>query len=184
MGRLIYTGITSLDGYVADESGSFDWSRPDEEVHRFVNGLDRHVRTHLLGRRMYEVMAYWDSVPADEPDAVQEYAQIWQGADKVVFSRSLAGVSAPRTRLEREFTPQAARAIVEATDGDVSVGGAELAGQALKAGLVDELQQLFCPVVIGGGKRFLPDGLQLDLELLEQRRFGNGVVFVRYRVLN
>ncbi|MCC9146165.1 MULTISPECIES: dihydrofolate reductase family protein [unclassified Arthrobacter] len=184
MGRLIYTSITSLDGYVADEAGSFDWSMPDEEVHSFVNGLDRSIGTYLLGRQLYEVMTYWDSVPAEgEPPAILEYAGIWQAADKVVFSRSLSEVTAPRTRLEREFAPAAVRALVEASDGDVSVGGANLAGQALKAGLVDELQQLLSPVVIGGGKRFLPDGLRLDLELLEERRFGNGVVFLRYRVL-
>ncbi|MCQ1987819.1 MULTISPECIES: dihydrofolate reductase family protein [unclassified Arthrobacter] len=185
MGRLIYTSITSLDGYIADESGSFDWSMPDEEVHSFVNGLERDVHTHLLGRRLYEVMAAWDAVPAeDEPPAIHEYARIWQGADKVVFSRTLAGLSAPRTRLEREFDPAAVRALVEASDGDVSVGGADLAGQALQAGLVDELQQLLSPVIVGGGKRFLPDGLRLDLELLEEKRFANGVVFLRYRVRN
>ncbi|MCC9205465.1 dihydrofolate reductase family protein [Arthrobacter sp. zg-Y769] len=185
MGRLIYTSITSLDGYIADESGSFDWSMPDEAVHSFVNELERDVRTHLLGRQLYEVMAYWDAVPAeDEPPAIHEYARIWQAADKVVFSRSLSEVSAPRTRLEREFRPAAVRALVEASDGDVSVGAANLAGQALKAGLVDELQQLLSPVIVGGGKRFLPDGLRLDLELLEEKRFANGVVFLRYRVRN
>ncbi|MCC3292079.1 dihydrofolate reductase family protein [Arthrobacter sp. zg-Y1110] len=185
MGRLIYTSITSLDGYIADESGSFDWSMPDEEVHSFVNGLESDVRTHLLGRRLYEVMAAWDAVPAeDEPPAIHEYARIWQAADKVVFSRTLADLSAPRTRLEREFDPAAVRALVEASDGDVSVGGADLAGQALQAGLVDELQQLLSPVIVGGGKPFLPDGLRLALELLEEKRFANGVVFLRYRVRN
>ncbi|MCQ1954420.1 dihydrofolate reductase family protein [Arthrobacter sp. zg-Y238] len=185
MGRLIYTSITSLDGYIADESGSFDWSMPDEEVHSFVNGLERDVHTHLLGRQLYEVMAYWDTVPAeDEPPAIHDYARIWQAADKVVFSRTLTDLTAPRTRLEREFRPAAVRALVEKSDGDVSVGGANLAGQALQAGLVDELQQLLSPVIVGGGKRFLPDGLRLDLELLEEKRFANGVVFLRYRVRN
>ena len=185
MGRLIYTGITSLDGYVADASGSFEWSMPDDEVHSFVNGLDRNVRTHLVGRQLYEVMSYWDAAPPEgEPPAILEYARIWQASDKVVFSRSLSGVSAPRTRLEREFDPPAVRALVEASNGDVSVGGANLAAQALKAGLVDELQQLLSPVIVGGGKRFLPEGLRLDLELLEEKRFANGVVFLRYRVLN
>ncbi|MCC3277266.1 dihydrofolate reductase family protein [Arthrobacter sp. zg-Y20] len=182
MGRLIYTGITSLDGYIADESGSFDWSMPDEEVHRFVNGLDRNMRTFLLGRQLYEVMAYWDSVPPDEPEAIQEYARIWQAADKVVYSRSLTELDAPRTRLEHNFDPDAVRTLVEASDGDVSVGGAALAAQALQAGLVDEVQQLLSPVIIGGGKRFLPAGLRLDLELVEEQRFGNGVVFLHYRV--
>ncbi|MCQ2001803.1 dihydrofolate reductase family protein [Arthrobacter zhaoxinii] len=185
MGRLIYTSITSLDGYVADEAGSFDWSMPDEDVHLFVNGLERNVGTHLIGRQLYEVMSYWDSLPPEgEPPATQEYARIWQAADKVVFSRSLPEVSAPRTRLERTFDPAAVRALVEASDDDVSVGGANLAGQALKAGLVDELQQLLSPVIIGGGKRFLPDGLRLGLELLDEKRFANGVVFLHYRVLN
>ncbi|UWX98009.1 dihydrofolate reductase family protein [Arthrobacter zhaoxinii] len=185
MGRLIYTSITSLDGYVADEAGSFDWSMPDEEVHLFVNGLERNVGTHLIGRQLYEVMSYWDSLPPEgEPQAIQEYARIWQAADKVVFSRSLTEVSAPRTRLARTFDPAAVRALVEASDDDVSVGGANLAGQALKAGLVDELHQLLSPVIIGGGKRFLPDGLRLGLELLDEKRFANGVVFLHYRVLN
>ena len=185
MGRLIYTSITSLDGYVADEAGSFDWSMPDDEVHRFANGLDRNIGTHLYGRGLYDVMAAWEAVPADgEPSTEQEYAQIWQAADKVVFSRSLSGVSTRRTRLEREFDPAAVRRLKEASDDDLSVGGPVLAGQALQAGLVDELQQLLSPVVIGGGKRFLPDGLRLDLELLQERRFGNGVVYLRYRVQN
>ena len=183
MGRLIYTGITSLDGYIADESGSFEWAMPDEEVHAFANELDRNTGIYLLGRRMYEVMAFWDTEPgAEEPAVIHEYAGIWQGADKVVFSRSLTGLDGPRARLEQHFTPDDVRALVEAADGDVSVGGAELAGQALKAGLVDEVRQLLFPVIVGGGKRFLPDGLRLDLELVEERRFGNGAVFLHYRV--
>lgn len=185
MGRLIYTSITSLDGYVADAAGSFDWSMPDEEVHRFANELDRNVRLHLYGRELYGVIRYWDTVATDgEPSAGQEYAQIWQAADKVVFSRSLPAVSTRRTRLEREFDPSAVRQFKEQADGDVSVGGPNLAGQALQAGLVDELQQLLSPVIIGGGKHFLPGGLRLGLDLLEERRFGNGVVYLRYRVQN
>ncbi|MCC3295336.1 dihydrofolate reductase family protein [Arthrobacter sp. zg-Y411] len=185
MGRLIYTAITSLDGYVADESGSFDWSMPDEEVHRFVNNLERGVGTQLLGRRMYEVMSYWDTVETEnEPAAVQDYARIWRGAEKVVFSRSLAGVSAPLTRLEREFDPDAVQRLKAESDADLSVGGAELAGRALRTGLVDELQQLLSPVIVGGGRHFLPAGLRLELDLQEERRFGNGVVFLRYLVRN
>lgn len=183
MGRLVYTGLTSLDGYVADESGSFEWAMPDEEVHLFANELDRRVRTHLIGRQLYEVMSYWDSVPPDgEPPAILEYARMWQATDKVVFSRTLPRVSAPRTRLEHEFDPVAVRALVNASDGDVSVGGPLLAAHALRAGLVDELQQLVSPVIVGGGKAFLPKGLRLDLELRDRRRFTNGVVFLRYRI--
>ena len=184
MGRLIYTGITSLDGYIADESGSFDWAMPDEEVHGFANQLDRTTGTYLLGRQLYEVMRFWDAEPAaDDPPVIHEYARIWQGADKVVYSRSLTGLDGPRARLEHQFNPDDVRALVEASDGDVSVGGADLAGQALKAGLVDEVRQLLFPVIVGGGKPFLPDGLRLDLELLEERRFGNGAVYLHYRVL-
>lgn len=185
MGALIYTGITSLDGYVADESGSFDWSMPDEEVHRFANELDRGISTHLYGRGLYEVMSYWDSAPPDgEPSVMAEYAEIWQDADKVVFSRTLTEAPTRRTRLEREFSPDRVRQWKESSSGNLSVGGPVLAGQALRAGLVDEVQQLISPVIVGGGKRFLPDGLRLDLELLQERRFGNGVAFLRYRVAN
>ena len=183
MGRLIYTGITSLDGYIADEAGSFEWAMPDEEVHAFANELDRNTGTYLLGRRMYEVMAFWDTEPGpEEPPVIHEYARIWQGADKVVYSRSLATVDGPRARLEHHFNPDDVRVLVEASDSDVSVGGADLAGQALKAGLVDEVRQVLFPVIVGGGKRFLPDGLRLDLELVEERTFGNGAVFLHYRV--
>lgn len=185
MGRLLYTSITSLDGYVADEEGAFDWSMPDEEVHRFVNDLERGVPLQLYGRRLYEVMQSWDSVPADgEPSAGTEYAGIWQAAEKVVFSRTLTGVATGRTRLERDFDADAVRRLKDEAAGNLSIGGPELAGQALKAGLVDEVQQFLSPVIVGGGKRFLPDGLRLGLELLDEKRFGNGVVYLRYRVRN
>lgn len=185
MGQLIYSAITSLDGYVADETGSFDWSVPDEEVHAFVNDLERNYGIHLYGRRLYEVLVAWETMPlAGEPAVLQDYARIWQASEKVVFSRSLREVGSTNTRLESEFDPAAVRRLKAASDRDLAVGGPMLAGQALRAGLVDELHQLLSPVVVGGGKAFLPAGLRLDLKLLDERRFGNGVVFLRYAVLN
>lgn len=183
MGRLVYTCITSLDGYVADEDGQFDWSMPDEEVHAFVNDLERRIGTQLYGRKLYEVMSAWETMPvAGEPAVIQDYAGIWKAADKIVFSRTLPAISTSNTRLERTFDPEALRRLKESADRDLTVGGPTLAAQALQAGLVDELHQLLSPVVVGGGKPFLPDGLRLDLELLGERRFGNGVVFLRYGV--
>jgi dihydrofolate reductase len=173
---LVYSAIASLDGYIADEDGRFDWSAPDEEVHAFVNDLEREVGTFLLGRRMYEVLAVWETM--DDPAPVmRDFAQIWLAADKVVYSRTLAQPSTARTRIEREFDPEAVRRI----EGELSIGGAELAGQAIRAGLVDELRLFVSPVVVGGGTAALPDGVRRDLELVEERRFGNGVVFLRYR---
>ncbi|MET4061949.1 dihydrofolate reductase [Arthrobacter sp. UYP6] len=183
MGQLVYTCITSLDGYVADEDGNFDWSMPDEEVHAFVNDLERNIGTQLYGRGLYEVMAAWDTMPvAEEPEEIQDYAEIWKAADKIVFSRSLQSVDTSNTRLEHEFDADAVRRLKEASDRDLSVGGPDLAGQALRAGLVDEVQLLLSPVIVGGGKAFLPAGLRLGLDLLEERRFGNGVVFLRYGI--
>lgn len=184
MGRLIYTCITSLDGYVADADGNFDWSMPDEEVHAFVNDLERNTGTQLYGRGLYEVMAAWETMDtASEPPAVRDYAEIWKGAEKIVFSRSLANADTSNTRLERDFDPGAVRRLKEASGRNLSIGGPLLAAQALRAGLVDEIQQLLSPVVVGGGKPFLPDGLRLNLELLDERRFNNGVVFLRYGIL-
>jgi dihydrofolate reductase len=183
MAKLIYSAIASLDGYVADEQGSFDWSVPDDEVHRFVNDLERPIGTHLYGRRLYEVMVAWESLDAfPDPSAVtRDYAAIWQAADKVVFSRTLEHVSSARTRIERAFEPDAVRALTAAAERDVTVGGAELAGQALAAGLVDECHLFLSPIVVGGGTPALPDGVRVELELLGERRFGNGVVHVHYR---
>jgi dihydrofolate reductase len=183
MAKLIYSAITSLDGYVADADGNFDWAAPDEEVHAFVNDLERPIGTYLYGRRMYEVLRYWATAPTDagQPPFMRDYAEIWQAADKVVYSRSLESVDTPRTRLERAFDPSAIREMKASSDRDLSVGGPHLAADALGAGLVDELH-LFCnPVVVGGGNRALPDGVRLDLELLDERRFGNGVVHLHYR---
>ncbi len=182
MGQLIYSGIASLDGYMADRDGNFSWSEPDEEVHTFVNDLERDVGTYLFGRRMYEVMAVWETFDTpDLPDYIRDYARIWQGADKVVYSSSLAAVNTARTRIERTFDADAVRALKDSTDGSIGIGGPTLAAAALKAGLVDECRLFVNPVAVGGGLRFLPDGLNLRLELLEERRFGNGVVYLRYR---
>ena len=184
MARLIYSAIASLDGYVADGSGRFDWAAPDEEVHAFVNELERPVGTYLYGRRMYETMAAWQTpgaIPAATP-ATRAFAELWRAADKIVYSRTLAAVATTRTRLEREFDPAAVERLKDSSARDLSVGGAGLGGQALAAGLVDELQLLLVPVVVGGGKRALPDGVRAQLELLEERRFDGGTVFLRYAV--
>ena len=184
MGQLIYSGIVSLDGYVADRDGNFSWSEPDEEVHAFVNDLERDVGTYLFGRRMYQVMSVWETLDAaDEPPVIRDYARIWQGADKVVYSASLATVSTARTRIETVFDPEAVRDLKASTDRNIGIGGPTLAAAALLAGLVDECQLFLNPVAVGGGLRFLPDGLMLRLELLEEHKFGNGVVYLRYRTL-
>ena len=175
--------ITSLDGYIADEDGNFDWAEPDEEVHTFVNDLERPVGTYLFGRRMYEVMVYWETAHtlAGQPLFMQDFAAIWQAADKIVYSKTLAKVSSARTRIERAFDPEAVRQLKARAAHDISVGGPHLAAQAIKAELVDEYQLFVAPIVVGGGNRSLPDGVRLKLELLEERRFGNGMAYLRYR---
>jgi dihydrofolate reductase len=180
--KLIYSAITSLDGYVADESGNFDWAAPSEDVHRFVNDLERSVGTYLYGRRMYEVMRAWetaDTLPEQTP-ATRDFAEIWQAADKIVYSRTLDAASTARTRIDRNFDPDEVRQLKD-SPSDLSVGGPDLAGQALKAGLVDELQLFITSIVVGGGRQALPDGLRLELELLEERPFESGVVYLHYR---
>jgi dihydrofolate reductase len=182
MAKLIYSAIASLDGYVADEDGHFGWAEPDEEVHAFVNELERPVGTSLLGRRMYEVMLAWETIAlAEQPPYSRDFAEIWQAADKIVYSKTLASVSSARTRIEREFDPQAVRQLKASARRDLSVGGPELAAQAFKAGLVDECHLFLAPIVVGGGKQALPDKVRLKLELLDERRFGNGVVHLHYR---
>jgi dihydrofolate reductase len=182
--KLVYSAITSLDGYVADAEGRFDWSVPDEEVHRFVNDLERSVGTYLYGRQMYEVMVAWETAdPAAEPAVMGDYAAIWQAADKIVYSRTLDAAPSARTRIERAFDPESVRALKASSRTDISVGGPLLAAEALRAGLVDECHLLVSPVVVGGGRASLPDGLRARLELLDERRFGNGVVHLHYRVL-
>ena len=183
MAKLIYSAITSLDGYVEDEDGNFDWSAPDEEVHRFINDLERPVGTYLYGRRMYEVMVFWEPPQtfADQPPAMQDYAEIWQAADKIVYSKTLETASSARTLIERDFDPEAVRQMKAAAERDISVGGPDLAAQAFRAGLVEECHLFLSPIVVGGGKRALPDNVRLELELLDERRFGNGVVHLHYR---
>jgi dihydrofolate reductase len=181
MAKLIYSAITSLDGYVADEGGNFDWAAPDEEVHKVVNDLERPVSTYLYGRRMYEVMVSWETAhTADQPPLVQDFAQIWQAADKIVYSKTLETVSSARTRIERDFDPDAVREMKASAGRDITVGGPDLAAQAIKAGLVDEYHLFLAPIVVGGGKHSLPNNVRLKLELLDERRFGNGVVHLYY----
>ncbi len=182
MAKLIYSALTSLDGYIADEEGNFDWAMPDEEVHTFINDLERPVGTHLYGRRMYETMLYWETANtvADHP-VEQNFAKIWRAAEKVVYSKTLETVSSARTRIERAFDPDAIRQMKASAERDISVGGPELAAQAFGAGLVDECHLFLAPIVIGGGKRTLPEGVRVVLELMDERRFGNGMVYLRYR---
>ncbi len=183
MARLVYSVLASLDGYVADESGSFDWAAPGDEVHRFVNELQRSVGTLLVGRKLYEVMAFWEDVPdiENEPAVIQEFAGIWRAAEKVVYSTTLAEVSAPRTRLERAFDPQLVRGLVSGLDQDVSIGGPALAAHALRAGIVDDIHLITFPVVVGGGTSCWPTGVRLPLDLVDHDRFADGTVHAHYR---
>jgi len=184
MARLIYAAIASLDGFVADEDGRFDWAAPDEEVHAFVNDLERRVGTYLYGRRMYDVMAFWETADTgpDEPAVMRDYAEIWRAADKVVYSATLEAATTARTRIERAFDPEAVRRLKGSAGRDVSVGGPTLAAEAFRAGLVDELHLFLTPVLVGGGTRALPEGVRLELELLDEHRFAGGVVHLHHRV--
>lgn len=184
MAKLIYSAIASLDGYVEDKRGSFEWAAPDEEVLAFVNDLERPVGTYLYGRRMYETMLYWETVSAsgDQSAMADDFAQIWRAADKLVYTRTLSAPSTARTRIERDFDPDAIRRLKESSARDITIGGAELAGQAIAAGLVDECHLLLCPVLVGGGKRALPDDVHVRLELLHVRRFLNGVIHLGYSI--
>ncbi len=183
MAKLIYAAIASLDGYVEDEEGRFDWAAPDEEVHAFVNDLERPVGTYLYGRRMYETMVFWETVDpnGDGPAVERDFAAIWQAADKIVYSKTLETVSTARTRIERDFNPEAVRQMKVTAGRDITVGGPDLAAQAIKAGLVDECHLFVAPIVVGGGKQCLPNNVRLKLDLLGERRFGNGVVHLHYR---
>jgi len=184
MATLIYSAITSLDGYVADENGTFDWAAPDDEVHAFINDLERPVGTYLYGRRMYEVMVFWETahtLPEQSP-SIQDFAAIWQMAEKIVYSRTLETVSSVRTRIERDFDPEAVRRMKAAAGSPISVGGPDLAAQALKAGLIDECHLFVAPIVVGGGTQAMPNNVRLALELLDERRFSNGVVHLHYRI--
>jgi dihydrofolate reductase len=185
MAELIYSTIASLDGYVADRDGNFDWAAPDHEVHTFVNDLERSVGTYLYGRRMYETMGVWEHLDSfeDPSPAMIDYGRIWRAADKVVYSASDPAVVSARTRVETRFEPDAVRAMKEAATAAMTVGGPHLAAQAIRAGLVDEIQLLVVPVVVGGGNQALPDDVHLALELTDERRFANGTVHLRYRVV-
>ena len=183
MARLIYSAISSLDGYTEDMEGKFDWAMPDEEVHRFINNLERTAGTYLYGRRMYETMMVWETDPnlaADSP-ITRDFAEIWQAANKIVYSRTLQAASTRKTQLERNFNPEAIRQLKETVEQDILIGGPELAAHAFRSGLIDECHQFLTPIILGGGKQCLPANVRLELELLEERRFGNGVVFLRYR---
>ena len=183
MARLIYSAICSLDGFVADEDGNFSWARPDDELHSFVNDLERPIGTYLYGRRMYETMVFWETaeVSPDQCEPVSDYAHIWRAAEKVVFSRELDQVSSAKTRIEREFDADAIRRLKAEAERDISIGGPGLAGEAIRAGLVDEFHLSLVPGLVGGGTAALPSGVRLDLELVDQRRFGSGVLHLHYR---
>jgi dihydrofolate reductase len=182
MAKLIYSAIASLDGYVEDKQGKFDWATPDDEVFAFVNDLERPIGTYLYGRRMYETMVFWETVStsADQPAVSRDYTEIWRAAEKIVYSRTLQTLSSERTRIERDFDPAAIRRLKESSARDITVAGAELAGEAMAAGLVDECHLFLVPVIVGGGKRALPDGVRARLELLAERRFRSGVVQLHY----
>lgn len=184
MGKLVYSMLTSLDGYVSDASGGFDWSMPDEELHSYINDVSSAVGTYLLGRRMYQTMVFWETVddlPGTEA-AMLEYGRIWREADKIVYSTTLTEVASERTRIERDFDPETLRKLKRSSPRDVAVSGPALAAHALRAGLVDEIKVYVCPVIVGGGNAFYPQDVRLDLELLEERRFGNGTVMLHYAV--
>jgi dihydrofolate reductase len=183
MAKLIYSALGSLDGYFEDSDGRFDWAAPDEEVHAFVNDLQRPIGVYLYGRRMYETMVFWETASTDgEPTVFGDYAAIWRAAEKIVYSRTLQSPSSARTRIERQFDADAIRQLKLASTTDVSIGGGDLAGQAIGAGLVDECHLFVCPMMVGGGKRTLPDDVRAQLELLDERRFRNGFVYLQYRV--
>lgn len=183
MALLIYSAISSLDGYIEDREGKFDWAAPDEEVHRFINNLERLAGTYLYGRRMYETMMVWETDPELAADSLltRDYAEIWQAANKIVYSRTLAAASTRKTQLERTFDPKVIQTLKQSTEQDILIGGPALAAHAFRAGLVDECQLFLAPIIVGGGKPSLPVGIRLEFELLEERRFASGVVFLRYR---
>ncbi|WP_336211696.1 dihydrofolate reductase family protein [Nonomuraea sp. LPB2021202275-12-8] len=184
MGKLIFSMITSLDGYVSDSDGNFGWSAPEEESHAFINEQTRSIGTYLYGRRMYDTMVYWETahtVPGQSP-VFLEFARIWQAADKIVYSTTLDGVAGERTRIERTFDPEALRKLKAEAEADIAVAGPDLAAHAIRAGLVDEYQLFVGPAIVGGGHPFFPVDVRVNLELLDERRVGNGMVFLRYGV--
>ena len=183
MGKLIYSMITSLDGYAEAAEGGLGTGADDEEVHTFIGDVFRPVRTFLYGRKMYETMVYWETahLEPDQPPHILRYARDWQAADKIVYSTTLESVSSAKTRIERSFDPDEVRKLKAQSDHDLSVDGPNLAAQAIRAGLVDEYHLLMTSSVVGGGKRFFPDGVRLDLDLVEQRAFKSGLIYARYR---
>ena len=183
MAHLIYSVISSLDGYIEDVNGNFDWAAPDEEVHRYFNDLERAAGTHLYGRRMYETMMVWETDPnlAALSPYTRDYAEIWQSADKIVYSKTLEAVSTRKTRLERDFDPEVIRQLKRTVGSDIVIGGPHLAAQAFREGLIDEFHLCIVPVLVGGGKRSLPSDIRLELDLLEERRFNNGMIHLRYQ---
>jgi dihydrofolate reductase len=185
MPRLIYTATTSLDGYVADEKGNFDWTAPDDDVFAFISEREEPIGTYLYGRRMYETMRFWErgGEGADDSQAFAAYARLWRAADKVVFSGTLGAVDTARTRLLRTFDAETVMRLRDAASRDLSVGGATLAGTALRMGLVDECRHYVKPVLVGGGTSWLPAGVRARLELFEEHRFTSGTVYLRYGVL-
>lgn len=185
MAKLIYSFLVSMDGYVADEDGKFDWAAPDEEVHAFINDLQRPVGTYLYGRRLYETMICWETDPAlaAQSAVMRDFADQWQAAEKIVYSTTLQQVSTGKTRIERTFNPEALRQLKATAGHDLTVGGPGLATHAVRAGLVDEYQLFLTPIVAGGGTRFFPNGVRGELDLLEERRFGSGMVYLRYRTV-
>jgi len=183
MAKLIYWMNTSLDGYVADLAGNFDWTMPSDEVHAFANDLERPIGTYLYGRRVYETMAVWETFGTgpDDSDVEREFGEIWRAADKVVYSRTLEHVTTPKTRLERSFDPGAISRMKDGASRDISINGPTLAAHAIRAGIVDEYHVLVYPVVVGDGNHWLPRDVRFDLELVDERRFANGVVHLHYR---
>lgn len=184
MAHLIYSAFSSLDGYIEDRHGDFDWAMPDEEVHKFANDLQRRAGTYLYGRRMYETMMVWETDPnlAAESPLLHDFAEIWQAADKIVYSKILKAVSTRKTQIERNFDPEAIKQLKEIAKHDIFIGGPDLAAHAFRSGLIDECLLFLTPIIVGGGKQSLPDNVRLELELLEESRFGNGMIFLRYRV--
>ncbi len=186
MAHLIYSAISSLDGYIEDTEGKFDWAAPDKQVHRFINTLESAAGTYLYGRRMYETMMVWETDPslAAQSPLMRDFAEMWQAADKIVYSKTLEAVSTRKTQIERNFDPETIRHLKEATEHDILIGGPGLAAHAFRSGLIDECHLFLTPIMVGGGKQSLPDRVRLELELLEERRFSNGMVFLRYRILS
>jgi dihydrofolate reductase len=185
MAKLIYSAIASVDGYIADEHGNFDWAEPDAEVHAFINDLEADVGTYLYGRRMYEVMTAWETLDlGDQPGYMRNFAEIWRNAEKIVYSSTLESTVTDKTRLERQLDPEAVRSMKQRSDRDLTIGGPTLAAHAFKARLIDECHFFLAPALVGGGQRSLPERVRMDLELVDERRFAGGMVYVRYRAAN